>query len=275
MQNALLIGGNLCLQLLVTVGVIVLAGLILAAGKRLFLRACGAGAYRLERITGIVGTPVHELSHALFCVLFGHKITEICLWSPHASGGALGYVRHSYRKKNLWHQIGNFFIGIAPILGGSAVLVLLLRLLLPGTAASLFGILGHAGERILGASGVTIQSFLSFGRLVLDTLQVLFAKENFAVWQWYLYLFLAVLILIHMEVSRADIKSGWIGFLFLFLLLLLCDTVLFFVYPNGLAALTSACLVAGAFLAAFLTTALVLSCILSVFSLLLLLIHKR
>ncbi|MGO0807158.1 hypothetical protein ACTPEF_24675, partial [Clostridioides difficile] len=33
--------------------------------------------------------------------------------------GILGYVSHSYKKDNLYQSIGNFFIGIAPIIGGT------------------------------------------------------------------------------------------------------------------------------------------------------------
>jgi hypothetical protein len=71
---------------------------------------------------GWLGTAVHELSHALFCVLFGHKITELRLFDPRASGGGLGYVRHAYDARNPVQQIGNLFIGLAPILVGGAAL---------------------------------------------------------------------------------------------------------------------------------------------------------
>ncbi|MGO0916500.1 hypothetical protein ACTPEM_26060, partial [Clostridioides difficile] len=36
--------------------------------------------------------------------------------------GILGYVSHSYKKDNLYQSIGNFFIGIAPIIGGTIMI---------------------------------------------------------------------------------------------------------------------------------------------------------
>ena len=127
---AKLILEKLLLQLLFTVGIIICSGLLLSFSKRFFLKSCGSAAYHVQIVTGFLGTPVHELSHALFCLIFGHRICEIQLFNPNSDDGTLGHVSHSYNRKNLWHQLGNFFIGIAPILGGTAVLLLLLRLLL-------------------------------------------------------------------------------------------------------------------------------------------------
>jgi len=63
-----------------------------------------------------LGTTIHEAGHALFAVIFRHKINKIKFFSPDPSTGTLGYVDHSYNKKSLYQQIGNFFIGIGPII---------------------------------------------------------------------------------------------------------------------------------------------------------------
>jgi len=76
------------------------------------------------------GTMVHEASHALFALIFLHKVTKVVLFSPTADG-TLGYVNHAYDRRSLYQRAGNFFIGSAPIWGGCAVIALCGWLLLP------------------------------------------------------------------------------------------------------------------------------------------------
>ena len=40
------------------------------------------------------GVAVHELGHALFCIIFRHKIEDMKLFSPEEDG-TLGYVSHT------------------------------------------------------------------------------------------------------------------------------------------------------------------------------------
>lgn len=256
------------LQLAVTVGIIVLTGVTVAGAKRLFLKCCGRGAYCMEMATGLIGTPVHELSHAFFCLIFGHRITGICLWNPRSPNGNLGYVTHTYRKRNLWHQIGNFFIGVAPILGGSSILLLLLWLLLPESSAALFASLGN-----FPSEAEEIPSALL--RQTGSVLKALFLPENFLRWHWYLYLFLAILIVLHMEISRSDLGSGLLGLLFISLLLLSADAVLLFVYPEGLLTVTHTAVWIGAFLSSFFCLAVILAAILLLISLAVLAVRRR
>ncbi len=79
--------------------------------------------WRSVLVTGWLGTPIHELSHAAMCLLFRHRIDEIQLFDPDVREGRLGYVRHSYRKGNWFEEAGNVLIGTAPLIGGSVVLM--------------------------------------------------------------------------------------------------------------------------------------------------------
>ena len=72
-----------------------------------------------------LGVSIHEIGHAIFIFIFRHKIHEIVLFSP-KEDGTLGYVTHSYNKKNPYQNIGNFFIGIGPIIFGSILLYILM-----------------------------------------------------------------------------------------------------------------------------------------------------
>ena len=69
---------------------------------------------------GVAFIPLHELSHALACLLFRHKITGIRLVS--FDGGLGGYVNHTWNTKSLYQRFGLFFIAIAPLLTAIAML---------------------------------------------------------------------------------------------------------------------------------------------------------
>lgn len=91
-------------------------------------RLFGAKAYLW--IFGWFSIPIHELGHAAFALIFGHKIQRIVLFDPQAKSGSHGFVQHSWNHKNLWHQAGNLFVGVGPIILGSLVIWLLSGLLL-------------------------------------------------------------------------------------------------------------------------------------------------
>ena len=120
-----------------TLGAVVVCGLCVTLFRRVFLALMGGKFGRgVVLTTSIVGTPVHELGHALMCPLFGHRIVKMSLWQPSAPDGQLGYVNHAYKQKNLYHILGNLFIGIGPIFSGLAVITLALWLGFPDTFAA-------------------------------------------------------------------------------------------------------------------------------------------
>ncbi|WP_125008559.1 hypothetical protein [Lentilactobacillus kosonis] len=83
-------------------------------------------------IIGSLGIIIHETSHALVALIFGHHIISMRLIkfpSPHDS--SLGYVNHSWNPNNFYQRIGNLFIGIAPTFGCSLVVLLAYRILFP------------------------------------------------------------------------------------------------------------------------------------------------
>lgn len=61
------------------------------------------------------GTALHELSHAGFALLFGHKVLEVKLFE--ITPEHLGYIRHSFNPNSLFQKIGNFFVGTGPVWG--------------------------------------------------------------------------------------------------------------------------------------------------------------
>lgn len=251
------------LQIFSGAGIIVLFGSIIALLRRAFCSVAGMSGPKILLLTGIVGTPVHELSHALMCLIFGHKITEIKLYQPGSTDGTLGYVKHQYNKRNIYHQIGNFFIGVAPIVLGCAVILLLLFLLLPDTFDAVMEEIGAINS---GISDLPISEYFSF---VLTSIRAIFSSNTFSEWKGWVFLILALMIASHTEMSIADIKSGAKGFGFIAVILFAVDLILFFILPDVFSALTgiltSFALVLSAFLSVSVIFLLVLLLIAIVF----------
>ena len=72
-----------------------------------------------------IGVIIHESSHFVACYLFNHRVTEVQFFSVDRYTNTLGFVRHQYRVDSIFQIVGNFFIGIAPLIGGGLMLFLL------------------------------------------------------------------------------------------------------------------------------------------------------
>lgn len=238
------------LQIAFTVGLIVLFGFIIALCNKRFYANFGNYGRAVCYITGAIGTPLHECAHALFCVIFGHKVTEIKLFQINSSDGTLGYVNHSYNPKNIYHKIGNFFIGVAPIIVISAVLYLLAWWLLPGFVAEISG-------------SFKISDFVSsIGNVFTSLLGVLQSFFLCALtWQWWVFLIVGVFLALHMTLSKADIKGALSGVLFLLITVLVVDVILGLVSGNLLTAFTQEVLGIASYLLCILVLALIISII--------------
>ena len=237
---------NLFVQIIFTAGIVGLCGIFISFCNRLFYDCLGKTAFSIVRLSGIIGTPIHELSHALMCLLFGHRITKIQIYNFKRRSKTLGFVEHTYNKRNLYHQIGNFFIGISPIVVGGLAVTLCVRLLTPqmytAMNSEISNILSYSDEDFLtgflsGIAGI-FASFLSL--------------KNLASWRWWLCVLLAFAVSIHMEISRSDIKGGLKGLAVISVLLFVADTVLALLFPEALSAVTSAFFSAGLYIAMFL-----------------------
>jgi hypothetical protein len=169
-----------------------------------------------------LGTPIHELGHALMCILFKHRIDEIKLFNFGSENGVLGYVNHSYNPKNLYERIGNFFIGIGPLLSGTGSLILLLYLLLPKSY--------HVFKQYLfdGINVDKINTKLIY-YIVNSTfilLKSIFSFNNLSNPLFWLFIAAAFSISSHIALSSADIKGAKDGVIALFILVFLTNIFL-------------------------------------------------
>lgn len=152
-----------------TMGVIVLCGFAVRFFSRAFARLSGTGSGDIFDITSVIGTPVHELGHALMCLIFAHKITRIQLLSPSHTDGVYGFVEHTYNRKNPWAQFGCLFIGVGPIFSGLGVTVLMLWLCFPDQwsayldTSALLSNSANVGEIVTGVLSLLWNMLTGFG----------------------------------------------------------------------------------------------------------------
>ncbi len=213
-------------QLLSIFGVFIVFGLILYLlaryTRRLFVNILGEKSDIY--FTGWIGTPIHELGHALLCIPFLHRITEIRLYQPNSDDGTLGYVNHAYNPHNPWAQIGNFFIALGPILFGSLIIYLMVRFLLPDNQALLSALHGSSANftTLSGFIAMIINTF----RSSVDMILALFTAAHLYQWQFWVFLYLAICISAHMELSPPDLKGLGSGLLAIIVILLIINIVL-------------------------------------------------
>lgn len=210
-QLALLLGPGLVLAALMHA----LSGFV----DRRANRTLGAAAYLLF---GWLGTAVHETGHAICCLLFGHRITGIKLFDFAPRDGTRGHVSHAFDPANPWQQVGNFFIGIGPILFGTLVIVAAARWLLGAEPLARMmeplprgGLVRSAGDALAlarhaaGGAGAALAALLEPRRL-LD-------------WRVWVFLYLTFTVGSSISLSGADLKGALTGFGTLVLLVLVAN----------------------------------------------------
>ena len=154
-------------------------------------------------VSSMIGTPIHELSHAIACLLFMHKITKIEMFSPKPNG-QLGVVEHSYNPKSFYQKVGLFFIGIAPDIGGAIFVKFISETVWPGVDFELltdrvfsniyqYGLLNGLSNYVVWTKELHLYLFSVNGGLYL------------------LWGFSMLSTLKHIFPSRADIKGALLG----------------------------------------------------------------
>ncbi len=159
--------------------------------------------------TAWIGTPIHELSHYLVAKLFFHRIDSVSLFKPNHQSGKLGEVLHSYNPRNWFQQIGNFFIGAAPLLGGVLVLWLLFIWLLPNSAEV---------RQAISQLQLNVASLTSI-------FKTLFSSTNLHNPRFWLFIYLSFAVASHLAPSPVDQKSMWRGLVWLIALLLIINSM--------------------------------------------------
>jgi hypothetical protein len=178
-----------------------------------------------------LGTPIHELGHAMFCVIFRHKIEKIKFFQPDPATGTLGYVAHKWNPRNPWHVLGNFFIGVGPMVLGSAALFGLFYWLIPDSPGHWQAIINSVGGISGGAGAGTY--FNVFRDTTLTTVRLIFTGDNLSVWQFWLFMYLSICIASNIRLSWADVKGSLSGLGCIVLLFLLMNLIFLLVHYDS------------------------------------------
>lgn len=213
-------------------GSIIIFGFILyvlsSVTRRIFAKTLGSKTE--VYITGWIGTPIHELSHALFCIIFRHKINDIKLFN--SKSDTIGYVLHSYDSRSWYQQMGNFFIGVAPIIIGTFIVYLLFMLLAPELKNNIFEMPNLKYKQMFNSEILSV-IYYSISNIFIYTYNIFMnIIRNFAIYSpfksitFWIFLYLSISIASHMELSPADISHAWKGIIVIFALSLIINTFL-------------------------------------------------
>jgi len=156
-----------------------------------------------------LGTPIHELGHALFCLIFFHKIDDIKFFKPDPVTGTLGYVYHKWNPRNPWHVLGNFFIGVGPVILGCAVLFAIFYFLIPDSSRVWDSI--NAGASEMDSTSPIVNYLSVFQGSALAIISLIFTFSNLSGWQFWVFLYLSICVASNIRLSWADIKGSLSG----------------------------------------------------------------
>ncbi len=208
-------------QLLILIGPILLLALVMnfisRKNESLGCKVMGQKAYLY--VFAWLGTSIHELGHAIFAIIFAHKISEIKLFTP-GSGKSLGHVKHSYTKGNPYQTLGNFFIGLGPVLLGTFLLLVVTWLLfdidifdLANKYEVVFSI-----ELFKSLDSVT-NAIVNIGSGVWHYFNSILTGPKTTWWKLLLFFYLFYAVGSSITLSGADMKGAFKGFMYFTILL--------------------------------------------------------
>ena len=144
----------------------------------------------------IVGTAIHETSHAVGCIITGIRITEFRPFSPR-SDGTLGWVTHTNRG-----PVISAIISIAPLFGNGEALYLLGKILFAGIAEPVLQIPEASSESTGAVLANLWQYVVDYGNHRIAAIK----QIDLGDWRSYLFFYLAMSIGSHATPSMVDIK---------------------------------------------------------------------
>jgi hypothetical protein len=196
--------------------------------ERIVTVSIGKRIYLL--LFGWFGTFFHESAHAIACLIFRHKIKEIKFFSFDPEVDTLGYVNHSYNPKSFYQELGNFFIGIAPVISGIFLIYISMFIFLDINVANsthiftdITMIIEHSFS--FDAIGKVITDFKDFFALI-------YSKRQLGI-PFYIFLYITFSISSGMNLSGTDIKSAWVGGALLLILMFIVNIATYISFKDA------------------------------------------
>jgi hypothetical protein len=186
----------------------------------------GMGWRAVVTWTGWLGVPVHELSHVIVAKLFRIKVVDFKLFQPDPRTGVLGYVRFVEPKlqlNQLHKVIGTFLMGVAPLFGGTLVLMLAFNLLIYPEADGRYFRQANALASLIGSGNPSEigQGSLEFLRQLVNEVFRYGAKDP----RPWLFMYITLAVGAHLAPSDADLENGRVGLLVILGLGLLANAI--------------------------------------------------
>jgi hypothetical protein len=159
---------------------------------------------------GWLGVVVHEIGHALMCIVFLHKIDEIRFFNPDPNSASLGHVNHSYNPRNLYHLVGNFFISIGPLLIGGLCIYWITVFVFSNGIFIPFNKIDYFPEQIYN-----LQLLLNYLEGLTEPLLIsggiLLKGQNYFQWEFYVFLYLLFSLGQSLRLSPEDMNGVFKG----------------------------------------------------------------
>jgi hypothetical protein len=181
--------------------------------------------------TGWIGTPIHEISHLLAAYMFRFRVLEFKPFSPDLESGLLGYVLFESKSDNRINKIGLFVIGIAPLFGGIAVILVLGLLLIPGLDVLIGKIVEASFQRNLVSAHAYL---LLIGQASFEGVRLLLDPQNLSRWQFWVFLYLTSCVSSHLSPSKPDVQISREGVTSVVILVIVGNTIAAALWLNPL-----------------------------------------
>lgn len=156
-------------------------------------------------ITGCVGIPVHELSHAVAAILCGYRVKKVSLFNI-TETSIMGQVQHEYRR-SIYSPVLNAFIGLAPLLGNLALAYFVWVIIFDVSIST--NTIRFAFEDMASTNlGIVISSFFELHG-----------------WVGFLALYFIASLVLFAFPSKQDLQNAWLGVLLLLAVIALSVSV--------------------------------------------------